>query len=168
MRAASANPRAFALFSSGRSSGWRREPSYVASAPGCASGGIMNSRNEAANGLELPSDLICEDFEAFKQWLLLALAREQPVTLCGRTVTRVGTSALQLMLALRRECDARAIPFELREPSRALLDTLACMGLTDALLRESAHPGCVAEMRNGSLSVSPRSPGVSGSQPTRA
>lgn len=113
----------------------------------------MNSRNEASNWLELPSDLICEDGEAFKQWLLLALAREQPVTLCGRAVTRVGTAALQLLVAFRRACDERAVSFELREPSRALLDTLACTGLTDALIRKTVQPVRVAEMLSGESSV---------------
>ena len=100
----------------------------------------MIAHDEAPNCLELPSDLICEDTEALKQSFLSALAQQQPITLSARAVTRVGTAALQLLVALRRECDLRAIPFELRNPSRPLLEALACTGLSNALMQQSSSP----------------------------
>jgi len=89
----------------------------------------MNDQ-ESSNLLELPADLIGEDPETFKQWLLVALAAQRPTTvLSGKYVTRIGTASLQLLVAFRKECDVRAIRFELRDASRALLESLACAGL---------------------------------------
>ena len=90
---------------------------------------VMDNDSEISNSFELPSDLINEDPEALKQWLLTALVAGRPAVLSGKRVSRVGTAALQLLIAFRKECDVRAIPCELREPSRALLEALDCTGL---------------------------------------
>ena len=91
------------------------------------------SIDETAKLLELPADLVGEDPDVLKQRLLSALAAQSSMLVSGKAVTRVGTAALQLLVAFRRECETRALPFELRDPSPALLETLACVGLGDEL-----------------------------------
>ena len=93
----------------------------------------MSQAPDTSNILELPSDLINEDMDSFKQSLLVALAAQRPTALSGKYVTRVGTAALQLLVAFRKECVAREIRFELREASRPLLETVACAGLEGEL-----------------------------------
>ena len=89
----------------------------------------MSIDRETSNFLELPADLITEDPELFKQWLLAALAAQRPTILSGKAVARLGTAALQLLVAFYRECQARSIQCELRDASPALAETLACVGL---------------------------------------
>ncbi|MET0792643.1 MAG: STAS domain-containing protein [Polyangiaceae bacterium] len=90
---------------------------------------VMGPQEQIGNFLELPADLITEDPESFKQWLLAALVAHSPTILTGRNVTRVGTAALQLLVAFRRQCEVQAVQYELRDASPALRDTLACLGL---------------------------------------
>ena len=83
--------------------------------------------------LELPSDLIGQDPEDFRQSLLSALTSLQSVTLSGRNVSRIGTSALQLLVAFRRDAAALGVSVELKDPSQPLLDTLVTLGLAEAV-----------------------------------
>jgi len=89
--------------------------------------------NQVWNVLALPSDLITEDPESLKQWLLAALAARRSIALEGGGVTRVGTAALQLLVAFRRECQTLGLACELRDASQALRDTLSCLNLQKEL-----------------------------------
>jgi len=93
----------------------------------------MDIEPQKSSFLELPSDLICEDPEVLKQWLVSALSAARPAIISGRLVTRVGTAALQLLVAFRRECTARVMQVEIRDASPSLLDTVACAGLSEEL-----------------------------------
>lgn len=97
----------------------------------------MNDNLDLPNLLELPSDLMTEEPEAFKQWLLVAVAARRSTVVSGKGVTRIGTAALQLLVAFRRECLTNGVSFELREPSRPLLEAIACTGLGGELAIES-------------------------------
>ena len=83
--------------------------------------------------LELPGDLIAHDPDELKNWLLAAFAARQPTILSGRNVTRIGTAALQLLVAFRRDAAAQGMTVELRDASQPLLDAVACLGLTQAV-----------------------------------
>ena len=93
----------------------------------------MTTGEATSNLLELPADLINQDSEGFKQWLLEGLVAGRPLVMSGKHVTRIGAAALQLLVAFRRECAIRDIGFELSAPSRVLLDVLAQTGLSHEL-----------------------------------
>ena len=88
---------------------------------------------DSGSSLALPEDLIAIDPEALKQLLLGALASDRDLSLSGKAVTRVGTAALQLLLAFRRQGAERDLELSLSEPSPALLDGIRCLGLETAL-----------------------------------
>lgn len=94
---------------------------------------MTNTEAQTPNLLDLPADLVGEDSENFKQWLLAALLGDKPLALSGKGVTRVGTAILQLLVAARRECESRGVRFQLCERSPALKDAIACTGLELAL-----------------------------------
>ena len=83
--------------------------------------------------LELPADLIASDPEALKQTLLGALAARHPTVLSGLNVTRIGTAALQLLVAFRRDSVAQGSTVELRDASKPLLDALTSLRLAEAV-----------------------------------
>jgi anti-anti-sigma regulatory factor len=99
----------------------------------------MNAHEEIWNMLELPSDLTAEDPDSLKQWLLAALVAQRACALSGQNVTRIGTPAIQLLIAFRRECEAQGLRCELRDASPALRDALVCVGLEAHLASESSH-----------------------------
>lgn len=91
------------------------------------------------NIVTLPEELLGEEPEALKQALLAVLVRGQPAILDGARVHRVGTAALQVLLAFLRDCSNKSLAVQLRAPSRALLDAFECTGLaTDALLEKAS------------------------------
>jgi len=90
-------------------------------------------RDGSWNLLELPDDLIAEDPEGFKQWLLAAVATRLPTAFDGSNVTRVGTAALQLLVAFRHACQSLGVTCEIRDASQSLTDTLSCLGLENEL-----------------------------------
>jgi anti-anti-sigma regulatory factor len=52
-----------------------------------------------------------------------------PVLLDGAAVDRVSTPCLQVLVAARRSTESRGLRFELRDPSAALTNALADLGL---------------------------------------
>lgn len=80
--------------------------------------------------LALPDDLVAQEPEALRQKFLVALALQRPLDVDARSVTRVGTAALQLLLALFRDAAARGLAVRLRS-SGALNDALGCTALGD-------------------------------------
>jgi anti-anti-sigma regulatory factor len=70
---------------------------------------------------------------------LLAMAREavaigQPISVCCEQVTFLDTPVLQVLLALRRACLDRHIPFEIQGISESMHKHLTLAGLAKELL----------------------------------
>lgn len=85
--------------------------------------------NPAPVVVTLPDDLIVADLDALKQALLVAADSRGRVIVEASAVTRAGTAALQLLLALARHVEERGGGLELRGPSKPLTDAIATLGL---------------------------------------
>jgi anti-anti-sigma regulatory factor len=59
----------------------------------------------------------------------------RPILLDGSRVERISTPCLQILVAASKSAQARGVSFELRSPSKVLLDALADLGLEQALTR---------------------------------
>jgi anti-anti-sigma regulatory factor len=79
--------------------------------------------------VNLPEDLLSTDLDVLKQALLGAADSGRPVVVEGEAVSRAGTAALQLLLALARHVDEHGGKLELRAPSKVLCDAIATLGL---------------------------------------
>jgi|SRR6478752_4225178 len=87
------------------------------------------------NVIALPADLMGEEPEVLRQTLLSALARGRTTVVDASQVGRLGTAALQVLLAFLREAVEKGVPVELLSPSRAVVDALHSSGLArDPLL----------------------------------
>lgn len=101
----------------------------------------MKDDANASTVLELESDLIALDPETLKQTLLASLVPGRSVLLVAANVARVGTAALQLLLAFLREADQKGLEVDLRDSSRALRDAVVTAGLDrDAMFARALAP----------------------------
>lgn len=83
--------------------------------------------------IELGPELGVAEAEALRNELIEALDRECDVQIKAAGVNRIGTAALQVLLAFRRELLTRERKLRFVAPSRALLDATRDTGLTRAL-----------------------------------
>jgi anti-anti-sigma regulatory factor len=88
--------------------------------------------------ITLADELLGEAPEALKQALLAAVVRGQPTVIDAGGVARVGTAALQVLLAFLAEAQRKSIPVGVHAPSRAFLDALDCTGLSREPLVDAA------------------------------
>lgn len=79
--------------------------------------------------VSLPQDLIACDPEQLRQLLLAALAAGRDVVLEADSVTRIGTAALQLLLAFLRDARGRKLTVALRGNSSSFAEALRCSAL---------------------------------------
>ncbi len=79
--------------------------------------------------ISLPQDLIAYDPEQLRQLLLAALAPGRDVVLVADSVTRIGTAALQLLLAFLRDARRRELTVALSGGSSSFAEALKCSAL---------------------------------------
>lgn len=89
----------------------------------------IESQRTSDTVIALAEELQGDAAEALKQTLLAALVRGRPTVVEASQVARVGTAALQVLLAFLRDAECKALAVELRAPSRSMLDALAGTGL---------------------------------------
>jgi anti-anti-sigma regulatory factor len=97
---------------------------------GVSNNQLVESQGAPNTVIALAEELLGEAPEALKQALLAAIVRGQPTVIDAGGVGRVGTAALQVMLAFLAEAQRKSIPARLRAPSRAFIDALDCTGLS--------------------------------------
>lgn len=90
----------------------------------------VESQSAPNTVIALAEELLGEAPEALKQALLAAIVRGQPTVIDAGGVARIGTAALQVMLAFLAEAQRKSISTGLRAPSQAFIDALHCTGLS--------------------------------------
>ena len=91
------------------------------------------SRAPRVHTLELPARLDIAAVGGLKHLLDAALASAQPPTLDASRVEHVDAAGLQLLLAFQHANSAGGASATWRDPSPALIEAAALLGITEAL-----------------------------------
>lgn len=96
----------------------------------------MAANNEDNSMIVLPEVLDLSAAEPLQRALLDCARSGDPPILSGATVERVSTAAIQVLLAAAADARARGTALQLRDPSAALTDAFADLGIGPAFVSQ--------------------------------
>ena len=97
---------------------------------------FVQIENDLSSGnikLILPEEIRIANAEEFKMDLIVAIESEGSISIDGSKVTRIDTTAIQLLNALSHECNEQGHPLKWEGASNKLLSYVKVLGLQEAL-----------------------------------
>ncbi len=98
----------------------------------------MHTAGQEACRIHLESRLEIRDVAAVYALFLAAFDRTGEIIVDVASLEAIDTAGMQLLLALRREAANRGVVVQFAGHSSALSESLAAVGLTEHVLRDSA------------------------------